>query len=500
MKVIAGYNVSLVRRKTCFKCPSCAAKGGTIVNKAVKSSVQVPRFLTLKEVAHTHTHAPYYFILPSSLAIGSSYGTSWKFNPCNIVYHIETIPQAFDYAAKVCTRIHDIIKKDPFSDSLDIRYSSLFHRIFEKFSPHSTEMIRQFELKYLTGKGENRSVAIFKYGAILFTALFKIWNENITRSLSLFFPAILVPKERSLYTTSITGEQRYVFALCSFFQYLNKMNYYDKNTIHPNQWLDVLNYANKHGYNAAASKFQVNSYLCKKCSNARKEDFISMAKKVYPNRGAIFYCPKCGGFKSLKRKYSVNTIKEHWFKPMMEYGIILFNCKPYLKYFSRAVESVLLYNEEFSTLVQEEFTRLERNEANKLSFQKCRSSYIKHYTPGGDRESKWCHLRSDSILKVDVDDEIYKNFVAKIASAARIITFYSIDGTYKEYWCEDKGFDEEMMKNCRERLMELRYPNEFILRKIKQDIQSFLKIDKAAASEEINTDNKKGMEYIITLR
>jgi hypothetical protein len=78
--------------------------------------------------------------------------------------------------------------------------------------------------------------------------------------------------------------------------------------------------------------------------------------------------------------------------------------------------------------------------------------------------------------------------------------FYSIDGNYKVYWCEDKGFEEEMMKNCRKRLIELHYPSEFILRKIKQDIQSNLKIDEAATSEEINIYNKKGTEYVITLR
>lgn len=111
------------RLRNALECPRCIEFGGTIGKNAVKSRVQIPKFITVKPIMIEEKEG------------------------FEETLHLTTLPEGLDFVAKTFLRLEECMIEYPPND--DAKFSDSLYEVLEKISAHTRQEIREFEVRHL---------------------------------------------------------------------------------------------------------------------------------------------------------------------------------------------------------------------------------------------------------------------------------------------------------------------------------------------------------------
>jgi len=386
----------LPRIKNRFVCSVCGSAGGSILTKAVRDTVYLPRFLEIH---------------PDIMNGKDGF---------KIVNNIKTIPEALDFVAKIFLKVEEYFIRHPPSGDVGDEFADLVYAGLASYGGlHTKDEIKQFEERYKDNSTSRTSVA-FRYGAILFTALSRMWRQID-------------------FSEPILFEENVAFTICNI--YYNGLSQFLDNRIKIPllKWPELLSTATDISYRHAASEFGIWTESGKR----------SLSAKYIKNR-----------------KYEM--LIRCFYYQLFEPGEKLYEC------FMLSLNDIKS-DSDIKRLLMSEFD-IQEKESDSRSFHRHNYYNMQHHLSNGKKKA--CRLDDGKMLQVEITDEIYSEHVHELIGiytfVARLAESEEVDFNANPATMELKQYLVQRVKilvnECYERLLELNYRADFALQKVAADL------------------------------
>jgi hypothetical protein len=326
------------RAKSNLWCPICRSTGGSLTKRQVKRAVYLPKLNDIK-----------------------------------------TVSEAWDYAAKVCLRMHKAITRFPLDsqEDDDILSTAVYKHFAELLGNlHSMNQIKLFESRQFERLLKLKNVTKVKMTTIPSN------TGSITKLSIAFLYAAIVCKTLSDFFEDSPYSYHTGYILGIYTNFYSHSLYYDERSRRSwIQWIKIYDDVKKHGYNAASSLNAV--VLDSEDNKSKRKVRVKLSVKHIRN-------------KQSKTKQLLQDIRDYF--PFYSELVVLI---------SEIIKHDTSSDKEGGTLLN--FNINERM-LNNGEFDRYNYYFIKHYDPSKKSRIRWCPISARNLAYVHVMDYRYYHY------------------------------------------------------------------------------------------
>jgi len=414
---------------------------------------------------------------PRCKEIGGFLQRRWVKRTVNIpkAEKITSIPEAWNYAAKVCLRTRELmILFPPYSEEVIARQ---VYNNFD-FGQHTVEETKAFELTHLSTPAKNikkKKIELTRNVPrtterkddepdnylkrppwdTIHTRLPKDSGRISKSSVSYVYAAIvcLIFRDISYILPPDPINREYAKAIYTYF------SLFERDLRHQETWqslFQIFSDVEEHGYHGAASLNAGPALLCKNCSNSQKNKFVQMEQRLQENNSVKYICYKCGCEEPINRSLTSKHLRNIHERVRRKLQEVYFYSPIYIQEIKNRYKYLVTNDKEDFLKRFHEYEDLASKDLLSAQYR----YFIGHYDSTKRTNRKWCPITNRQLAEVKINDNRYVlQYLPLVHEAVNACIYGATDEL------------TSLFKSAYDKLGEIGWPERYIRDKIDADYQ-----------------------------